>query len=383
MFSMTITVSAAENEMDSNSYDSSNTSVSYPEASTNKIAVNDIYLMDSEDMSFGPVYNPAILRSNSPKYCGLKIKLTKQGDITLSMTATSNKVSLLFVDSNGSIKEKYDYTGRTNEVGQIKLAKVPAGNYYVVIYNKGVTSDTVVSDLYIKSSVIFDITDTSKLKATADFSKNDAIPEYKFKYNGTELKENVDYKVLKTSNSNKKYSGGIEYSFTVEIQGMGNYVGKTSRTFTNSVDEANNKLNSLERSLRKEGLLDAAKEAQIRDTRRSLFDFGQSNSGVSTKIDNSDGANDRPIIKGFSNEARQGTKKKGQNQKPVVDTDFDWDFSSPHKKTQSSSRPHQVPRTNHKKTDDDFFDSGSSNNIQIKSETSKPKGQVTNDDFDF
>ena len=148
-------------------------------------------------------------------------------------------------------------------------------------------------------------------------------------------------------------------------------------------DEANNKLNSLERSLRKEGLLDAAKEAQIRDTRRSLFDFGQSNSGVSTKIDNSDGANDRPIIKGFSNEARQGTKKKGQNQKPVVDTDFDWDFSSPHKKTQSSSRPHQVPRTNHKKTDDDFFDSGSSNNIQIKSETSKPKGQVTNDDFDF
>ena len=246
MFSMTITVSAAENEMDSNSYDSGNTSVSYPEASTNKIAVNDIYLMDSEDMSFGPVYNPAILRSNSPKYCGLKVKLTKQGDITLSMTATSNKVSLLFVDSNGSIKEKYDYTGRTNEVGQIKLAKVPVGNYYVVIYNKGVTSDTVVSDLYIKSSVIFDITDTSKLKATADFSKNDAIPEYKFKYNGTELKENVDYKVLKTSNSNKKYSGGIEYSFTVEIQGMGNYVGKTSRTFTNSVDEANNKIDFTE-----------------------------------------------------------------------------------------------------------------------------------------
>ena len=100
MFSMTITVSAVENEMDSNSYDSSNTSVSYPEASTNKIAVNDIYLMDGEDMSFGPVYNPAILRSNSPKYCGLKVKLTKQGDITLSMTATSNKVSLLFVDSN-------------------------------------------------------------------------------------------------------------------------------------------------------------------------------------------------------------------------------------------------------------------------------------------
>ena len=246
MFSMTITVSATENEMDSNSYDSSNTSVSYPEASTNKIAVNDIYLMDSEDMSFGPVYNPAILRSNSPKYCGLKVKLTKQGDITLSMTATSNKVSLLFVDSNGSIKEKYDYTGRTNEVGQIKLAKVPAGNYYVVIYNKGVTSDTVVSDLYIKSSVIFDITDTSKLKATADFSKNDAIPEYKFKYNGTELKENVDYKVLKTSNSNKKYYGVIEYSFTVEIQGMGNYVGKTSRTFTNYVDEANNKIDFTE-----------------------------------------------------------------------------------------------------------------------------------------
>ncbi|ADU24027.1 dockerin type I repeat-containing protein [Ruminococcus albus] len=246
MFSMTITVSAVENEMDSNSYDSSNTSVSYPEASTNKIAVNDIYLMDSEDMSFGTVYNPAILRSNSPKYCGLKVKLTKQGDITLSMTATSNKVSLLFVDSNGSIKEKYDYTGRTNEVGQIKLAKVPAGNYYVVIYNKGVTSDTVVSDLFIKSSVIFDITDTGKLKATTDYSKNEAVPAYKFKYNGVELKENVDYKVLRTSSSNKKISGGIEYSFTVEIQGLGNYVGKTSRTFINSVDDENNKINFIE-----------------------------------------------------------------------------------------------------------------------------------------
>ena len=84
------------------------------------------------------------------------------------------------------------------------------------------------------------------LKATADFSKNPAVPEYIFKYNGIELKENIDYKVIKTSGSSKKYSGGTEYSFTVEIQGMGNYVGKTTRIFTNSVDDIHNKIDFTE-----------------------------------------------------------------------------------------------------------------------------------------
>jgi hypothetical protein len=246
MLSMATAVSAEENDTEAYLYSSKAINANYPDASAEKIAVTDIYLMDSDVMSFGPVYNPATLKNNSPTYCGLKVKLAKQGDITLSMTAASKKVSLLFVDSSGIVRGRYDYTGKANEVGQIKLTKVPAGNYYAVIYNKGVTSDTVLSDLFIKSSVIFDITDTGKLKATTDYSKNEAVPAYKFKYNGVELKENVDYKVLRTSSSNKKISGGIEYSFTVEIQGLGNYVGKTSRTFINSVDDENNKINFIE-----------------------------------------------------------------------------------------------------------------------------------------
>ena len=107
-------------------------------------------------------------------------------------------------------------------------------------------------------------------------------------------------------------------------------------------DEANNKLNNLERSLRKEGLLDAAKEAQIRDTRRSLFDFGQSSSDVPKIDDVSDSSNERTVIKGFKTEDKQKNKEKGQNEpkrKTVVNPDFDWDFGSPQKKNKPVSRP--------------------------------------------
>lgn len=243
IFSMGVTASA-ENAEAKSLY--SETTGIYASTSSEKIAISDIYLMDTEDMSFSSMYNPATLRNNSPEYCGLRVNLTKQADITLSMTATSKKVSLLFVDSNGNIKGRYDYTGKTDETGQIKLTNVSSGTYYCVIHNKGVTSDTTISELNIRSSVIYDITDTNMLKATADFSKNPAVPEYIFKYNGIELKENIDYKVIKTSGSSKKYSGGTEYSFTVEIQGMGNYVGKTTRIFTNSVDDINNKIDFTE-----------------------------------------------------------------------------------------------------------------------------------------
>ena len=151
-------------------------------------------------------------------------------------------------------------------------------------------------------------------------------------------------------------------------------------------DEANNKLNNLERSLRKEGLLDAAKEAQIRDTRRSLFDFGQSSSDVPNKNDASDGSNERTVIKGFKTEDKQKNKEKGQNEpkrKPVVNPDFDWDFGSPQKKNKPVSRPQPNPERKQSKTDDGFFDSVSVSRTQAKSSSSKPKGKITNDDFDF
>ena len=151
-------------------------------------------------------------------------------------------------------------------------------------------------------------------------------------------------------------------------------------------DEANDKLNSLERSLRKEGFLDAAKEAQIRDTRRSLFDFGQSSSDVPNKNDASDGSNERTVIKGFKTEDKQKNKEKGHNEpkrKPVVNPDFDWDFGSPQKKNKPVSRPQPNPERKQSKTDDGFFDSVSVSRTQAKSSSSKPKGKITNDDFDF
>ena len=118
IFSMGVTASA-ENAEAKSLY--SETTGIYASTSSEKIAISDIYLMDTEDMSFSSMYNPATLRNNSPEYCGLRVNLTKQADITLSMTATSKKVALLFVDSNGNIKGRYDYTGKTDETGQIVI----------------------------------------------------------------------------------------------------------------------------------------------------------------------------------------------------------------------------------------------------------------------
>lgn len=151
-------------------------------------------------------------------------------------------------------------------------------------------------------------------------------------------------------------------------------------------DEANNKLNNLERSLRKEGLLDAAKEAKIRDTRRSLFDFGQSSSDVPTKNDVSESSIERTVIIGFKTEDNQnnkGKRQKEQKNKPAVNPDFDWDFGSPKKKDKSVSCPQTTPQRKKTQTDDGFFDSVSVSRTQAKSMSSKSRGKITNDDFDF
>ena len=134
-------------------------------------------------------------------------------------------------------------------------------------------------------------------------------------------------------------------------------------------------MNSLERSLKKDGLLDAVKEAQIRETRKSLFDFGQSSTSSSPKDDFLDG-------KSESKTKEQKTKEQKGPSGNSVNPDFDWDFGSP-KKNKTVSHPQQKPQKTSHKTDDSFFDSVSTNRTQTKSVTSKPKGKITNDDFDF
>ncbi len=148
-------------------------------------------------------------------------------------------------------------------------------------------------------------------------------------------------------------------------------------------DEANNKLNNLERSLRREGLLDAAKEAQIRDKRKSLFDFGQNNSDGSSKNDVSEGSNKRTRIKGFTTDDNPKPQNKVQKKKSGADSDIFWDFGSPQKKKQPVSRPQQAAKKKSSKSDDDFFGSDTSNKSQAKSSSSKPNGKITNEDFDF
>lgn len=148
-------------------------------------------------------------------------------------------------------------------------------------------------------------------------------------------------------------------------------------------DEANNKLNNLERSLRREGLLDAAKEAQIRDKRKSLFDFGQNNSDGSSKNDVSEGSNERTRIKGFTTDDNPKPQNKEPKKKSEADSDFDWDFGSPQKKKQPVSRPQQAAKKKSSKSDDDFFGSDTSNKSLAKSSSSKPNGKITNEDFDF
>ena len=148
-------------------------------------------------------------------------------------------------------------------------------------------------------------------------------------------------------------------------------------------DEANAKLNSLERSLKRDGLLDAAKENQIRETRRSLFDFGQSNSSDYNKSGDTSSSAGRTRVTGFSNGEQPKQKPASQPKKPASAPDFDWDFGTPQKPKQPASRPAQTSQPKQPKSGGSFFDSASEDKGQQKKTSSKPSGKITNDDFNF
>ena len=114
--------------------------------------------------------------------------------------------------------------------------------------------------------------------------------------------------------------------------------------------------------------------------------FGQSSSDVSNNNDASDGSYERTVTRERKTEDKQKNKEEGRNEpkrKPVVNSDFDWDFGSPQKKNKPVSRPQPTPERKQSKTDDGFFDSVSVSRTQAKSSSSKPKGKITNADFDF
>ena len=143
-------------------------------------------------------------------------------------------------------------------------------------------------------------------------------------------------------------------------------------------DEANSKLNSLERSLKKDGLLDSSKEKLIRDTRKSLFDFGQSGSASADKPIELERNNNRTRVIGFSNEPKKPQRPK----RLVVDSDFDWDFGTSQKPKKPIQKPLN-PKPQNPKSNDSFFDSATTKQPKIKSGGSKPIGLITNDDFNF
>ena len=148
-------------------------------------------------------------------------------------------------------------------------------------------------------------------------------------------------------------------------------------------DEANAKLNSLERSLRRDGLLDSAKENQIRETRRSLFDFGQSNSSDSNKSGDTGRSVGRTRVTGFSNGEQHKPKPASPPKKLASVSDFDWDFGSPQKPKQPATRPAQTSQPKQPKSGGSFFDSASDDKGQQKKPSPKPNGKITNDDFNF
>ena len=140
-------------------------------------------------------------------------------------------------------------------------------------------------------------------------------------------------------------------------------------------DEANSKLNSLERSLKKDGLLDSSKEKLIRDTRKSLFDFGQSSSTSADRPREPERNNNRTRVTGFSNEPKRPKR-------PVVDSDFDWDFGTP-QKLKKPAQKSLNPKPQNPKSNDSFFDLATTKQPKTKSGGSKPIGLITNDDFNF
>lgn len=123
-------------------------------------------------------------------------------------------------------------------------------------------------------------------------------------------------------------------------------------------DEANSKLNSLERTLRKEEMLDSAKEKIIRDTRKRLFDFDQGGLDVLQQ---------KPI--------KPATKK-------TECPGFDWDFDI-HSQPQIALSHSQNPKPQNPKSDAGIFDSDVTSQSQSKENRTKSNGKITNDDFNF
>ena len=117
-------------------------------------------------------------------------------------------------------------------------------------------------------------------------------------------------------------------------------------------DEANVKLNALEKSLKRDGALDSNKEKQIKDTRKSLFDFGQT---IPVNIPN----------------------KKKPNTKP---NDFDWDFKSP---SEMLGPTQKIGYSNTKDDNASLKNNHSTNSSQSHNSTQKTNNELTNDDFNF
>lgn len=117
-------------------------------------------------------------------------------------------------------------------------------------------------------------------------------------------------------------------------------------------DEANVKLNALEKSLKRDGVLDNNKEKQIKDTRKSLFDFGQT---IPVNIPN----------------------KKKPNTKP---NDFDWDFKSP---SEMLGPTQKIGYSNTKDDNASLKNNHSTNSSQSHNSTQKTNNELTNDDFNF
>lgn len=144
-------------------------------------------------------------------------------------------------------------------------------------------------------------------------------------------------------------------------------------------DKANTKLNSLERTLKEDGLLDSIKEKIIRDTRKSLFDFGQSDSDRISQRQNKLGG--RAQTTDVSNSGQNKTVSKPTT-KRIVEADFDWDFET---SPQSNKTPKHSPTTKPQKTtsNDNSFFSTEAAPSQSKKNATKSDDVITNDDFNF
>lgn len=123
-------------------------------------------------------------------------------------------------------------------------------------------------------------------------------------------------------------------------------------------DEATSILNNLERTLRKEELLDSDKEKIIRDTRKRLFDFDQ----------------------GCSNVTQQKPIKPAAKKTAHPDSDWDFDIHSQPQKVHTQSQKPKPPKP---KSDDSFFDSDVTSLSQSKGNRTRTNGKITNDDFNF